>query len=330
VWYDENNSMFINQLGIVNYANKSKMNDFFSYCKPLVYSDNIINGSICIEISFNALETYLSALLSEEVLLFKDQSAVEKHDDKKVFIIEFLNKTAWLLVPDKPIFSQFNIAKYIYFFIGSSIVMLIIRRHKRQLIGQDKQHQHVIKAFTDEKRLYCQLLEYHHGTNYFDFIQQSIIDSIFNAFDQEIRSLNLKVVTSINEEVYQHQVNIFALQTLLLHFMGTTIANIQKNGEISIKLEAKDDNYIHCVYSNNRYVLDEESRSDSKEVTQSSYFHYFQLTNKQLICFIEKHHIEIVTEVSRYQGEQMLIKLPFNQTGKKYNNVIKLFDREEL
>ncbi|WP_116964206.1 hypothetical protein [Fastidiosibacter lacustris] len=329
VWYDGNDSMFINQLGIANYRNKSKVNNLFSYCKPLIYLDNTINGRVCIEVSFNALENYLSALLSEDVLLFEDHYAVERHYDKKVFTIQFLNKTTWVLVPDKPIFSQFNIAKYVYFFIGSSIVVLIIRRHKRQLMRQHKKHQRVVKAFADEKGLYCQLLQYHHGANYCDFIDRYRIDSLVNAFDQEIRSLNLNVVTSIDEAVYQHQFNIFALQTLLLHFIGEAISNIQKKGEISIKLDVENDNYIHCVYSDNCYVFAEENRFSGKEVTQSDYFHYFKLTNQQIICFIEKHYIEIVTEVSKYQGKQILIKLPLNQTTKEYN-VVAMFDKEEL
>ncbi len=335
-WYDENNAMFINQLGIAHYPNKSEHNNLFSYCKPLVYSDNTVNGRVCIEFSFKALESYLSELLSEDVLLFENDAVVSNHQNKKVFMIQFFNTPAWVLLPNQSIFSQFNIEKYIYFLMGSSIVVLIIRRHKRQLIRQDRERQQMIEALANEKSVYSHLLQYHHGANPYDLIQREMLDLWVNTFDWEIRALNINIVISINEAVYQHPINIFALQTLLLHFIGNAISNLQREGEISIQLHVEDEHWIHCVYSDNGYVLDEENSSDANEEKQSDslqrHGQCFQLTHEQLIRFIERHHIDIVTEVSKYQGKQIMMKFPLDQTPKedKEYNVVTMFDMEEL
>lgn len=324
-WYAENNTTAVNQLGILegsNNDNINKSNNIFKYCKRLVYPDGVINGNVCVEVSVKALESYISSVLHNEIELFLDSSTITSLVSGRVVCIDFFDKKAWFIMPDESLFSGFYAAKYLYFLIGISFVLLVILRSKNDMIKKDNNHERVIQSVTFKKDLFWQLYLFHDSGNYFNFVTQNAIDAVINYFDDSICSLNLSISTRINEDVINYKINLYVAMRLLLNFLENTISQIQQNGKITIQVSFLD-KYVQFVYYDNRYI------SHFDDATQKNDLSCFELTHDEIMYYMDNYQVKITKESCKYEGSKAIFSLPVENHCES-NNIVSIFEMDEV
>ncbi len=325
IWYAENNSVEVSQLGILegnNSVRTKEVNNIFKYCKRLVYPNGLINGSICIEVSLQALESYITSVLHNEVELFLDRSKITQVMSGHVVAINFFDKKAWLISPEKSVFTGLNTTKYLYFLIGISFVWLVILRSKNYMIQKDNSYQQVTQAISFKKDLFWQLYLFHDSGNYFNFVTQNAIDAVINYFNDRISSLNLSISTRLDEDVMNYKINLYVAMRLLLNFLENTMSRIQQNGQITIQVSFLD-KCVEFVYYDNRYI------SHSDHATQKNALSCFELTHDEMMYFIDNHQVKIAKESYKHQGFKAIFSLPVENHSES-NNVVSIFEIDEI